>query len=140
MAADCPIGPDRALLIYVSNLSGRLRQDAGVKPQPNLIRRAAGAAGVAFVLALAALPPTAARADGHEQDELHQAVERGDIRSLADILAAIRDQLPGEVAGVEVERKNGHWIYEFRVVDGRGRLFEVRVDARSAAIERVKEK
>jgi uncharacterized membrane protein YkoI len=112
-----------------------------VKPTSNdLIRRAAQAAGFVFVIALAGLPPAAARAEGHEQDELHQAVERGDIRSLADILAAIRDQLPGEVAGVEVERKNGHWIYEFRVIDGRGRLFEVRVDARSAAIERVKEK
>jgi uncharacterized membrane protein YkoI len=140
MAGDCPIGPDRPLLIYVSNLSGRLRQDAGVKRKPNLIRRAAGTAGLAIAVALAALPTTAARADGHEQDELHQAVKRGEIRSLADILAAIRDQLPGEVAGVEVERKNGHWIYEFRVVDGRGHLFEVRVDARSAAIERVKEK
>ncbi len=92
------------------------------------------------MVALTVLPATAARADGHEQDELHQAVQRGEIRSLADILAAIRDQLPGEVAGVEMERKNGRWIYEFRVVDGRGRLFEVRVDARNAAIERVKEK
>jgi uncharacterized membrane protein YkoI len=127
-------------LIYVSDLSSRLRQDAGVKTRPRLMIPAAAAAGLALAISAAALPPTAARADGHEQDELHQAVERGDIRSLADILAAIRDQLPGEVAGVEVERKNGHWIYEFRVVDGRGRLFEVRVDARSAAIERVKEK
>ncbi len=140
MAGDCPIGAVRPLLIYVRDLSAGLRQDAGVNTTACLIRRAAGAAGLALVIAFAALPPAAARADGPEQDELHRAVERGEIRSLADILAAIRDQLPGEVAGVEVERKNGHWIYEFRVVDGRGRLFEVRVDARSAAIERVKEK
>jgi uncharacterized membrane protein YkoI len=140
LPGDCLIGADRPLLIYVSDLSCRLRQDAGVKTRPKLKWRTAGAAGFALAVALAALPPTAARADEHEQDELHEAVERGDIRSLADILAAIRDQLPGEVAGVEVEHRNGHWIYEFRVVDGRGRLFEVRVDARSAAIERVKEK
>ena len=84
--------------------------------------------------------PAAGRADEQEQEELHRAVERGDIRSLANILAAIRNKLPGEIAGVEVEHKNGHWFYEFRVVDDRGRLFEVRVDARSAAIERFKEK
>ncbi len=100
----------------------------------------AGSAGLALAIALAALWPAATRADGHEQDELRQAVERGEIRSLADILAAVRDKLPGEVAGVEVERKGGHWIYEFRVVDRNGRLFEVNVDARSATIERIKEK
>ena len=106
----------------------------------SLSRRAAGPAGFALAIALAALPPMPARADGHEQDELQQAVQRGEIRSLAEILAAIRDRLPGDIASVEVERKDGHWIYEFRVVDGGGRLFEVRVDARSAAIERVKQK
>jgi uncharacterized membrane protein YkoI len=111
-----------------------------VKTTSKLMPRVSGAAAFALAIALTALPPAAARADGHEQDELHRAVERGEIRSLADILAAVRDQLPGEVAGVEVERKNGRWIYEFRVVDGRGRLFEVYVDARTAAIERVKEK
>ncbi len=97
-------------------------------------------AGLALAVALAAVWPAAARAGGHEQDELHEAVEHGEIRSLADILAAIRDKLPGEVAGVEVERKNGRWIYEFRVVDRNGRLFEVNVDARSATIDRIKEK
>ncbi len=140
MTGDCPTGTDRPLLIYVSDRSSGLRQNAGVNKRPHSRIRAAEAAGLALVIALAALPPTGARADGHEQDELQQAVERGEIRSLADILAAVRGELPGEVAGVEVERKNGHWIYEFRVVDGRGRVFEVQVDARSAAIERVKEK
>ena len=62
------------------------------------------------------------------------------IDPLADILAAIRDKLPGEVAGIEVEHKDGRWVYEFRVVDSKGRLFEVYVDARSAAIEQIKGK
>ncbi len=95
---------------------------------------------VALAIAAAATWPAAARAGGHEQDALHEAVDRGEIRSLADILAAIRNKLPGEVAGVEVERRNGRWIYEFRVVDDKGRLFEVNVDARTATIDRIKEK
>jgi uncharacterized membrane protein YkoI len=74
-----------------------------------------------------------------EQDMTRQAVERGEIRPLADILAAIRNKLPGEVIGVEIERKNGRWLYEFRVSDSKGRLFEVYVDARSGAIDRIKE-
>ena len=64
----------------------------------------------------------------------------GEIHSLADILKALRGKLPGEVAGVEIERKDGRWLYEFRVVDSQGRLFEVYVDARSGEIERIKEK
>ena len=53
---------------------------------------------------------------------------------------SIRGRLPGQVAGVEIERKAGRWIYEFRVVDGKGRLFEVYVDARTGEIDRIKEK
>jgi uncharacterized membrane protein YkoI len=76
----------------------------------------------------------------HDQDVTRQAVERGEIRPLTDILAAIRDKLPGEVVGVEIEQKTGRWLYELRVADPKGRLFEVYVDARSGAIDRIKEK
>lgn len=95
-----------------------------------------------LAMALAAtMPPAAARdRDEHRRDEVRRAVEAGEIRSLADILDGVRTKLPGEVAGVEVERKDGRWLYEFRVIDGQGRVFEVYVDARSGNIERVKEK
>lgn len=89
-------------------------------------------------LAVGLWGPAPAGARNH--DDVRHAVERGEIRSLADILAGIRDKLPGEVAGVEIEQKNGRWIYEFRVVDSKGRLFEVYVDAHSGGIERIKEK
>ena len=75
-------------------------------------------------------------AHGRDHDAVRRAVKAGEIRSLTDILNAIRDKLPGEIVGVEIERKNGRWVYEFRVVDGKGRLFEVHVDARSGEIER----
>jgi uncharacterized membrane protein YkoI len=101
---------------------------------------------LALRLAVAALVAGAPRlADARDQDELHRdevrrAVETGEIRSLAEILKAVRGKLPGEVAGVEIERKDGRWRYEFRVVDGQGRLFDVYIDAHSGEIERIKEK
>jgi uncharacterized membrane protein YkoI len=98
----------------------------------------AAAAGFALVTALNVVAPAAVRAD--ETDAVRQAVQRGEIRSLADILSAIRGKLPGEVVGVEVEREVGRWLYEFHVVDDKGRLFEVYVDAKTATIERTKEK
>jgi uncharacterized membrane protein YkoI len=95
------------------------------------------------VAAFIAVVPRVADASGQDEvrrEEVRRAVETGEIRSLADILNAVRSKLPGDVAGVEVERKDGRWLYEFRVVDGQGRLFDVYVDARSGAIERIKEK
>ena len=79
-------------------------------------------------------------AHGRDHDAVRRAVEAGEIRPLMDILNEIRGKLPGEIIGVEIEQKNGRWVYEFRVVDGKGRLFEVYVDARSGEIERIKEK
>lgn len=91
-------------------------------------------------LAGAAIPADATRADRRDHDLARLAVERGEIRPLVEILAIVRAKLPGQVTRVEIERKAGRWIYEFRVADAQGRLFEVYVDARTGAIERIKEK
>ena len=61
------------------------------------------------------------------------------VRSM-DILNEIRSKVPGEIIGVEIEQKNGRWLYEFRAIDSKGRLFEIHVDGRSGEIEGVKEK
>ncbi len=87
-----------------------------------------------------AAPTAGASDDEHDRDAVHRAVEAGEIKSLADILAAVRSKLPGNVAGVEIEREHGRWRYELRVVDDKGRLYEVYIDARSGEIEKVKEK
>jgi uncharacterized membrane protein YkoI len=106
-------------------------------------RKLTALASVVAVTAFVVAMPRSADAsekDEVRRDEVLRAVETGQIRSLADILNAVRSKLPGEVAGVEVERKKGRWLYEFRVVDSKGRLFDVYVDARSGEIERIKEK
>ena len=93
-----------------------------------------------FALAVAMVPAAAAKSDPHDHDAVRLAVERGEIRPLVEILAIVRAGLPGQVAGVEIERKSGRWIYELRVVNAKGGLFEVYVDARTGDIIRVKEK
>lgn len=94
---------------------------------------------LSLALVLAAAPALAA-AESRDHDRVREAVTRGEVRPLADILGAVRGKLPGEIAGVEIERKGGRWMYEFRVVDRNGRLFEVYVDGQTAEIERIKEK
>ncbi|MET4449158.1 hypothetical protein ABIB75_007470 [Bradyrhizobium sp. GM2.2] len=78
--------------------------------------------------------PTFAR----DHDDARRAVEAGEIRPLAEILNVVKGKLPGEVVGVKPEREAGAWLYEFRVVDVKGRVFEIHVDAKSGELERTK--
>jgi uncharacterized membrane protein YkoI len=94
----------------------------------------------AIIAAALAAQPIARADSDHDNDEAYEAVNRAEIRKLADILAAVKDKLPGEIAGMEIERKHGVWFYEFRTVDKQGRIFEVYVNAKTADIERIKEK
>lgn len=75
-----------------------------------------------------------------DQDTAREAVERGEIKPLAEVLVAVRSRLPGDIVGVKIEKKRSRWYYEFRVADAKGRLFEVYVDAQTAAIDRIEEK
>lgn len=96
----------------------------------------------ALMLIGAAFAASDAHADDkrHDQDTARQAVERGEVKPLAEVLAAVRSKLPGDVVGVKIEKKRSRWYYEFRVADAKGRLFEVYVDAQTATIDRVEEK
>ncbi|MFH1344287.1 MAG: PepSY domain-containing protein [Pseudomonadota bacterium] len=95
---------------------------------------------IAMVSALAVFAAGARADDDHDHDVARRAVERGEIKSLAEILQRVRDKLPGEVTGVKLERERGRLVYEFRVVGARGRLLEVYVDAATGEIARTREK
>lgn len=36
---------------------------------------------------------------------------------------------PGEVVGIELERKKGRWIYEIKLIAPGGRFLEIYIDA-----------
>jgi uncharacterized membrane protein YkoI len=104
------------------------------------MRCPAYAALFGLVVAAALLPGDRGYADSHDHDAARLAVERGEIKPLAELLALVRDKLPGEIAGVEIERKQQRWMYEFHVIDKSGRLFEVYVDALTGDIRKTREK
>jgi len=88
-----------------------------------------------LALAAATLLPAAALADRErDSDRARRAVERGEALALAEILTRVRSDLGGEVVGVSFERKRERWVYEFKVIDPAGRMWEVYVDATTAAI------
>lgn len=79
-------------------------------------------------------------ADHHQREAVRGAVERGEIKPLVEVLAAVHSKLPGEIVGVEIENAHGTWTYEFRIADSKGRLFEAAVDAATAEVISIEEK
>jgi uncharacterized membrane protein YkoI len=94
------------------------------------------------VLALALSLATGASAhaddEGEEKDHdaARRAVEAGEVQPLAVIRDRVASRLGGRVVGVEFERQDGRYVYEFKVIARDGRLLEVEVDARTGAIIR----
>ncbi len=95
---------------------------------------------VVLLSALAVFAAGARGDDDRDHDMARRAVERGEIKPLAEILQTVRDKLPGEIAGVKIERKGGRLVYELRIVGAQGRLLEVHVDAATGEIDRTREK
>ncbi|MGD9298113.1 MAG: PepSY domain-containing protein [Thiohalocapsa sp.] len=65
----------------------------------------------------------------HDHDRARAALERGEVLPLAEILASVTAQVPGDVVEVELEREHGTWVYELKVIAPNGRVLEVLVDA-----------
>lgn len=89
---------------------------------------------VLFLL-LALLPAWAAPvvADS-DQERARAALERGEIRPLDQVLAAVRRAVPGDVVAVELKRKDKRWLYELKILTPGGKRREVKIDASSLAI------
>ena|SRR5689334_23087381 len=96
----------------------------------NKARCAIIALGIAAVL----LPSNVMADRDRDYDQARRAVERGEVLALAEILTRVRSDLGGEIMGVSFERKHDRWVYEFKVIDPAGLVWEVYVDAATAAI------
>lgn len=86
-------------------------------------------------LMLILLPLTlAAQPIAPDYETARQAVDRGDMLPLEQILARIEARHPGRIVEVELEDKDGLWLYEIEVLTPEGRLIEIELDARTGAI------
>jgi uncharacterized membrane protein YkoI len=101
---------------------------------------------VRIALLLAALASMAARPsfahddDPERRDAVRRAVEAGEVLPLSQILEKVRLKVSGDITGIEINREEGRWHYELRVIDRGGRVLEVHVDAHSGNIEQIEEK
>ncbi|WP_408593792.1 PepSY domain-containing protein [Paracoccus marcusii] len=86
-------------------------------------------------LMLILLPLTlAAQPIAPDYETARQAVDRGDMLPLEQILARIEARHPGRIVEVELEEEDGLWLYEIEVLTPEGRLIEIELDARTGAI------
>jgi uncharacterized membrane protein YkoI len=96
----------------------------------------------ALLCAAAALPQGAAAEDRRpdckrSQDCALDAFKSGQIRPLSEVLAVAREKVPGEVVKVELEREDGAWVYEIKILTPSGRRREVEIDAHTLAIIKI---
>ncbi|WP_267353781.1 MULTISPECIES: PepSY domain-containing protein [unclassified Methylobacterium] len=88
-------------------------------------------AALLCVFAVLAGAPASASEDA---DRARQALEKGEIRPLDEILHAAREAVPGDVVSVDLKRDDGRWRYKLRILGADGKRRTVKVDAGSAKI------
>ncbi len=73
---------------------------------------------------------------GSHQNLIRNAVQRKQILSLSRIKRIIKNKTKSEIISIELERVGRSWVYEFKIVNKRGRLRELKVNARNGKILR----
>ena len=61
-------------------------------------------------------------------------LQAGEVLPLPVVLERLQRDYPGRVLEVDLEREDGRWIYEIRLVQADGRLLKLEVDAATARI------
>ncbi|MCY0147500.1 PepSY domain-containing protein [Hoeflea sp. G2-23] len=90
------------------------------------------------ILALSAAPALAdehnEKNEQHERADMNEAIRRGEIMTLSDILEKVKPLIDGRIVEIEFEREDGMPIYEIYILNDDGRRLEYEIDARTAEI------
>ncbi|MDO5898741.1 PepSY domain-containing protein [Agrobacterium sp. Azo12] len=73
-------------------------------------------------------------ATAKDLDRLRDAVKRGDVLPLSVLQEKLRISYPGDIIKVELDEDDGRFIYEFKVLQANGRLYEIEMDAKDGTI------
>jgi len=88
-----------------------------------------------LALPLATAPALASERD---HDRARAALQTGEVLPLATVLQRVAQSHPGNVLEVELEREDGRWIYELKLLQRGGALLKLEVDARTGEVLRRK--
>jgi len=71
---------------------------------------------------------------GDDHQQARTLSQRGDILPLEKIAERARAEKPGKLIDIELEQKKGIWVYEAEILDDAGRVWELKLDARTGAL------
>lgn len=74
----------------------------------------------------------------NDHEKALSAMEAGEIKPLGEILRVLSLKQPGKVLEVELELKSGQWIYEIKMIQDDGVVREIKVNAKSGEILKIK--
>ena len=98
--------------------------------------------GIGFTAVLMAvfllLPLSGQSLADSDHDRAREALESGEILPLQTIIAKLEQVYPGQILEVELERDDGLWIYEIKLVRGNGVLIKIELDASDGRLLGVK--
>ncbi|PWC54164.1 PepSY domain-containing protein [Azospirillum sp. TSO22-1] len=73
-----------------------------------------------------------------DHDHARRAVEEGKVLPLRRILDTVEAQFGGSVLEVELDRDDGQWLYEVKLLAPDGRIIEVELNAATAEVLKAK--
>ncbi len=91
-----------------------------------------------IMLCLATLAMPATAQDRRDHERARAALEAGQIRPLAEVLTDAERRFLGRVIEAELERDDGTWLYELKILPPNGRMFVVEIDAATGALLRTR--
>lgn len=71
-----------------------------------------------------------------DHDRARAALVAGEVLPLTEVLQRVARQHPGHVLEVELEREDGRWVYELKLLLGDGGVLKLEVDARDGTVLR----
>lgn len=87
---------------------------------------------------LAVLPGAGFASDRDDHDRARRALEAGEVLPLRAVLERVERDYPGQIIEVELERDDGLWLYEIKLIRSGGSVIELELDARDATVHRIK--
>lgn len=78
--------------------------------------------------------------DEHSYDKARKALDRGDILPIDTIFNYLKKQVQGDVVSTFFEFEYGQWVYEFKIIDSKGRLMIVHLDATTGRLIQISDK
>lgn len=95
---------------------------------------------LAAALAGAAALSAARAGETRDHERARTAVLAGEVLPLPTLLERLRRTHPGQVLELELERDDGRWIYEVRMLQAGGQLLKLEVDAATGEVLQARRK